>query len=396
MLLCREDNPLKFVTTNTKYTINLPFFSSSFTVLQSYNLTILSFIILFQKATEKHYNQFLLIQNSTKMNIKFLIILLFSCFTFSTFAQRMVNRKPVRPTVKVQRLSNNINTNVSDFAPTRYGDRIYYTSMYKKLNDGSMITRIYSFMEDGDRRLEEELNMKRKAAHIAHMAFMPDASRMYFTICKDEDQEKCQIWYRDRAFEGDWGTAQRLPEVINQRGSTSTQPTIGWDEEQKKFALFFVSDRKGGRGGKDIWVSHITFDGKFLTPYALPINTAGDEVTPYFDRNSQVLYFSSNGRKGNGGFDIFESEKRGDLWNRPRNMGRPYNSGYDDLYYMTHEVSGTAYFTSDRPGSICKTGDVSGWNCYDIYQVQDISYDEPMLSGKNKHDGNMVMHYIEN
>ena len=326
---------------------------------------------------------------------KTLLSLFFTLSFFYTQAQRHINTKPIPAKVKVQRLGDDINTVASDFAPTRYGDRIYFTSMYQKPTGGEMVTRIYSFVEGYQPRVEPGLNMERKSAHIAHMAFMPDASRMYFTICQDDDQQKCKIWYRDREFEGDWGAAKMLPSYINLQGSTTTMPSVGWDEEQKKFALFFVSDRAGGRGGKDIWVSHITWDGKFETPYPLTVNTAKDDVTPYFDRSSQVLYFSSNGMGGSGRFDIFKAEKKGDMWNKPTNMGRPYNSAYDDLYYMTHEISNTAYFTSDRPGSMCNNNAVDGWNCYDIYQVKD-NEEYEIFSAKSKSDTNMVMHTVEN
>ena len=193
------------------------------------------------------------------------------------------------------------------------------------------------------------------------------------------------------------GGSPKLPDYINQRGSTSSQPTIGWDEEQKKFALFFVSDRAGGRGGKDIWVSHITWDGQYETPYSLPVNTAKDDVTPYFHRNSQVLYFSSNGMKGSGRFDIFKAEKKGDLWDKPVNMGRPYNSAYDDLYFTVHEVSGKAYFTSDRPGSLCSRGYADGWNCYDIYEVLENEAYEIFTSNpdNNKNTNATVLHHLE-
>jgi hypothetical protein len=329
------------------------------------------------------------------MSCKFLLTVAIAFFSFSVFAQRKVNQKPVPAEVKVSRLENGVNTSASDFAPTRYGNRIYYTSIYKSEKDGNMVSRIYSFMEGGKKQLVDELNMKQKSSHISHVAFMPDASRIYFTICRDDNQEDCQIWYREKEFSGGWGVAERLPDFINQRGSTSTQPAIGWDEEQKKFALFFVSNRPGGRGGLDIWVSHINWKGEFETPYVLPINTEKDDITPYFDRSSQILYFSTNGREAQGGFDVFQSVKKGDMWAPPTNLGRPINSAYDDLYYMKHEVSGKAYLTSDRPGSLCRGGNIDGWNCYDIYEVVRIGAFE-MYSSKLGNENSTVMHEIEN
>ena len=143
------------------------------------------------------------------MAFKIFLTAAIAFFSLNVFGQRKINQKPVPAKVKVQRLGSGINTTASDFAPTRYGDRIYYTSMYKKANDGTLVTRIYSFMEGGKKaRIVDDLNMKRKSAHIAHVAFMPDASRMYFTICRDDNQERCEIWSREKTYEGKWGAAQ--------------------------------------------------------------------------------------------------------------------------------------------------------------------------------------------
>lgn len=254
------------------------------------------------------------------MKISILLIALNLCSISGLFAQRYVNRKPVNPEVIINRLGDDINTENPDFAPARYIDRIYFTSMYKNEADGSTFSRILSFREGESASIVDNFDMHKKSVHIANVAFMPDASRMYFTICHDEDQEDCEIWFRNRQYDGIWGVAQRLPDYINQKGTTTTQPSIGWDEEQKKFALFFVSNREGGRGGKDIWVSHINWEGRYETPYPLRINTPQDEVTPYFNRSTQTLYFSSNGLDGVGRFDIYKSKKQGDQFENPVNL----------------------------------------------------------------------------
>ncbi len=321
------------------------------------------------------------------MYFRMLFVLSTILFATNAIAQKNINKKPAPAKVNVHRLSDDINTLDADFAPARYGDRIYFTSTSKNETDGLMQTRIYSFLDGGKASLVEGLDLNSKTAHIANLAFMPDASKVYFSICKGIEQNDCEIWYREKEYEGNWGAAKKLPEPINLSGSSSTQPSIGWDEEQKKFALFFVSDRSGGRGGKDVWVSHITWDGQFETPYSLPINSTKDDVTPYFDRISQTLYFSSNGMKGVGGFDIFQSNKIGDMWAPASNLGRPYNSAYDDLYFTIHDKSGKAYFTSDRPGSYCNNGAIDGWNCFDIYEaVENEAYKAYMSNVENMTD----------
>lgn len=301
------------------------------------------------------------------MNNTSLLVAAVLCLGSSLFGQTFVNNKLAPHEVRVKHLDGNVNSKSSDMAPIRYGDRIYFTSNRHLSGDEAPTSRIYSFTEGKKATLVPDLNFKKKKQHVGHVALMPDASRMYFTVCKDETQEKCSIWFRERTFDGDWSAPKRLPDYINQSGSTTTQPNIGWDAEQKKFVLYFVTDRPGGRGGLDIWCSAITWNGQFETPYPLPMNSPDDDVSPFFNREEQTLYFSTNGREGAGGFDIFMAEKKSDMWTKPYSLGRPFNSSYDDLYFTMHESSKMAYFTSDRPGSLCDGA--RGGNCYDLYQV---------------------------
>ncbi|NRB64985.1 MAG: PD40 domain-containing protein [Saprospiraceae bacterium] len=117
--------------------------------------------------------------------------------------------------------------------------------------------------------------------------------------------------------------------------------------------LYFASNRGGGRGGMDIWYvtrNRAFADAQFSQPVNLgpSINTLGDEMTPYYDDADGMLYFSSNGHPGMGGFDIFKSE--GDLmnWAIPSNAGVPYNSSADDYYYTEKPEGGGGFFASNR------------------------------------------------
>ncbi len=268
-----------------------------------------------------------------------------------------------------QRYSNTINAQVADFAPVRYGDRIYFSSTREAKPGEAPVSRIFSFTLGEQPKADNEFNLKKNNKHVACPALMPDASRMYFTICSDEAMQKCELWYRDRDFDGTWGAAVKLPEQINLRGSNNTQPAIGFDASQKKYILYFASNRPGGKGKMDIWASPITFDGKFETPYCLPFNSPGDEVTPSYNQTAQMLYFSSNGLKGAGRLDVFSAKKdKTGNWEAPQNMGKPFNSGYDDLFFTFHEPSQMGYLASDRPGSQCD-GSVEGFNCFDIYEI---------------------------
>lgn len=307
------------------------------------------------------------------MTFKVLTITVLSCLYLSVSGQQAVFTSLSTPAnLKVQRFDTGINSPTADFAPARYGDRIYFTSILtvKEKKETRHVSRIYSFLKDERPSLEMELSSGKAGVHIANIALMPDASRMYYTLCKDDQQQDCELWYRDKEYEGNWSVAKKMPEPINMRGYTTTQPAIGWDASLKKFVLYFVSNRPGGAGKLDIWASPITWDGRYETPYPIAVNSPDDDVTPYFHRATQTLYFSSNGFKGIGRFDIYQAVKSPDgKWSEAANLGRPFNTAYDDLYFTFHEASQTAYFSSDRPGSI-SNGAIDGWECYDLYKIE--------------------------
>jgi hypothetical protein len=116
--------------------------------------------------------------------------------------------------------------------------------------------------------------------------------------------------------------------------------------------MYFVSNREGGMGGNDIWYSIIS-DERFSEPVNLGsrINTPGNEVTPFYDEKSNRLYFSSDWHKGLGGFDIFYSEGSLGAWGKVENMGYPFNSPANDIYFTVNKDDNDGYFTSNRDGS---------------------------------------------
>ncbi|MFT7156321.1 MAG: hypothetical protein ACI8Q1_001327 [Parvicella sp.] len=123
-----------------------------------------------------------------------------------------------------------------------------------------------------------------------------------------------------------------------------THVTISADGKE----LYFVSDRPGGLGGRDIYISRMLPNGQWSMAQNLgaPINTPNDEDSPYFHPDGKTLFFSSNGEKSVGGFDIFVTLKdEDDQWKEPTNMGYPLNSMDDDVFFMTNASGKTGYFS---------------------------------------------------
>ncbi|MDX2068875.1 MAG: SPOR domain-containing protein [Haliscomenobacter sp.] len=188
-----------------------------------------------------------------------------------------------------------------------------------------------------------------------HGSLTPDGQRFYFTICDAASSfsnrtTRCEIYVIRKQATG-WSAPEMLPEAINAKGTTSTQPHVV--QNNGKEILYFASNRTGGRGGMDLWYVErpLSATGNaFSNPINLgsSINTLGDEMTPYFNSSEGTLYFSSNGQTSIGGFDIYSS--KGDLssWAPADNMGLPYNSPADDYYFIKHNDGEGGFLVSNR------------------------------------------------
>ena len=141
------------------------------------------------------------------------------------------------------------------------------------------------------------------------------------------------------------GKPNRMGLFVN---SEEHEPSLFFSNDRSK--LFIVSDRAGGYGGLDIYLSENKGENNWSEPINLGpnINTAYDEDAPYFDPDGKTLYFSSRGNSSIGEYDVFRSRFNNDKWSSPVNLGYPVNTPSDDIYFTMTSRYNRGYYSSGR------------------------------------------------
>ena len=174
----------------------------------------------------------------------------------------------------------------------------------------------------------------------ATIGLSPDGHKLYIYYGRKNGGDIYVTEYKDSV----WSIPTAMPAPIN----TKYQETaISFSPDSKQ--VYFVSNRPNGVGGKDIWVAEVAEDGKFKNakPLSKTINTPYDERAVFVHPDGKTMYFSSEGHKTMGGFDIFKSTKNEDgSWGEPKNIGYPVNTAGDDVFFVTSVDNKRGYFSS--------------------------------------------------
>jgi outer membrane protein OmpA-like peptidoglycan-associated protein len=286
--------------------------------------------------------------------------------------------------VKVKSLGDLINTGYEDAAPMPINDStIYYTSLQEdklifvqREKDIPQYKLYQSQKVDGVWQRGKKLPVifQDEKFGTGNSAISEDGNRMYFCKCfnNEIDEITCNLYLSEKSKDR-WQEAVALNSAINDPKFTSTQPAVRSSGDGMDI-VYFVSDREGGKGGMDIWYFIRTARGDFKGPRLLggSINTAQDEITPYYDNTQNLFYFSSNGHPGIGGFDVFVSyEDDGLGWVEPENIGLPVNSSADDLYYIKEPGKTSGFIVSNREGTSTIRNKYVG---DDIFYFEDFKY----------------------
>lgn len=190
-----------------------------------------------------------------------------------------------------------------------------------------------------------------------------DGRFLFFAACEEYDGYgngrqgfgSCDIFYTQKV-NGQWARPVNIGAPVN-TNSWESQPSFSSDGK----TLYFISNRRGGFGVSDIWMSTLGADGKWSNPVNLGegINTDGKEEAVFIHPDNQTLYFASDGLTGMGGLDLYMCRRdTSGKWGKPVNLGYPINTAGDESGMIVNASGQLAYYSSDREGTL---------GCDDIY-----------------------------
>jgi outer membrane protein OmpA-like peptidoglycan-associated protein len=280
-------------------------------------------------------------------------------------------KNPVR--VFIDNMGNTINSEYDDYSPilSYQGDKLYFTSRRPlsdksktDKNDHKYFENIFVSQKLSNRwmpstYLEGKINSK---SHDATAGISHDGRTLFVYKGDKGGQIFESVFEKNR-----WSKPKKLPKNIN---SQFHQTSVALTKDGK--IMYFVSDRTGTLGGKDIWMTTKDEKGKWAYPVNMgaTINTEYDEESIFLTPNGQTLYFSSRGHNSMGGFDIFRSTYEHGRWTEPVNMGYPINSPNDDLFFTLDPQGEIGFFSSVRP---------DGFGGADIYMVTFLGPEKPVI-----------------
>lgn len=268
-------------------------------------------------------------------------------------------------------LPETVNSYDAEFGHTIKDNRLIFSALKadssnnaEEVYDPAYRTKLYYSDRNGLGEFQQsEINtdLFHSNLNYGNGSFSLDGTKYYFSICENDDfKYACKIVLAQKN-DSIWVVTDTLGIQINQKGANSTMPFYTRIDEKE--VLLFSSNRKGGKGGMDLWYAE-SIDGlSFKEALNIGVlNSVENEVTPFYDTTINRLFFSSTWHDGFGGHDVHFSNYIDGLFSSPLNVGNPINSPANDLYYFSHHDS--IYVSSNKKGGYYSKNPTC---CSDIY-----------------------------
>lgn len=285
-------------------------------------------------------------ENRKKILNKYLVNARFS-------AEQILKPVPYEP----KNLGPNINTANQEYLPTVTADDSTIIFTRRSNHEDFYIS---SRVDESNWTKAVSLsNIINTSGNEGAQCISPDGQYLYFAGCGRADGlGKCDIYFSK--LEGNsWSKPQNIGAPIN-TPYWESQPSISPDGK----TIYFVSDRKGGYGSYDIYLSRYLGNGKWSNPVNLGpnINTEGSELSPFIHSDNQTLYFSSDGWPGFGEHDIFLSKKQSNkMFEKAKNIGFPIN---------TSQEESSLFISNDGKKAMFASANLAGFGGIDLYAFE--------------------------
>lgn len=265
------------------------------------------------------------------------------------YARQVVSSKPVE---LAKNLGKKINTSADEYLPALSGDGqwLIFTSNY--YDENIYYSKRNSINSDWSsfKSIGNAINTPRNEA-MAKIS--TSGHKIYFSACGWENVKGgCDLFEADFDTDNDFGVIDKVEPITLLNGEKwESQPALSCDGTM----IFFASNREGGLGGSDIWMSTKDIKGKWGPAINLgdQINTPGDEEAPYLALDGQTLLFSSDGHPGFGEADIFKTYSEDyTSWSKPINLGPTINSPHRETGITLSSNKKELLFSSSRDGTL--------------------------------------------
>ncbi|WMJ72052.1 OmpA family protein [Cytophagaceae bacterium ABcell3] len=278
--------------------------------------------------------------------------------------------------IDIENLGSVINTEYPEYGPVITPDEqhLFFTSKRRgstgenKDVDNEYFEDIYySKREEGGWSEPQNMGFPINTdLHESAAGISADGKTIFLYV--DNDTYKGDLFVSTKNRKGKWSHPRPLSDLINTQKSIENSVTISQDGK----VLFFSSNKSGGVGGFDLYLTKKMRDGQWGEPENLGhvVNTPFDEESPFLHSDGKTLYFSSKGHEGMGGFDIFKTvyDSTTEQWSKPENIGYPINSPDDDLHFTLSGDGTYGYYSSVKK---------EGYGDMDIYKIKLPGYVEP-------------------
>jgi OmpA-OmpF porin, OOP family len=261
--------------------------------------------------------------------------------------------KNINTEIKYQQrqLSDTLNRFPLQYFPVVTGDQqeMLFTRRtgFRDENDEDLVISRKS--QDGQWQMPESVSQNINSQYNEGTCTVSaDGRQIIFTSCQGRKGfGDCDLFESVKTG-NEWSVPVNLGAQINS-AAWDSQPSLSADGR----VLYFVSDRRGGVGGWDIYVSSKSDDGKWSKAMNMGkvINTPYHEISPFIHANGRTLFFATTGRPGFGGYDIFRSEKEDSVWTEPVNFGYPINNQDDQFSMFITADSERGYYSHEETGT---------------------------------------------